>query len=130
MRLYNILKNIATDIKALLPSLKVNDASIKETLTPIIPTFLNFTNSLNRTCYFKKGTKVCIYFFVTGITSRSAIFTLPIGYRPYNNIYFKIVGDSPNKTITLEIVASSGNVIVVDYEDAGAFGYFEFDAFN
>lgn len=129
MRLYNILKNIATDIKALLPSLKVNDASIKESLTPInLP--LNSGIS-GYAWYYKKGTKVVVKVSVSGLPHNTwtSIATLPAGFRPYDYQYG--VCNSTNATMfaLYQLFENSGAIQVYSPN-----GYcilrLEFDAFN
>lgn len=73
----------------LLDSQKINDANVKETLTPIAYT-PNYGTKIGDMCYYYKiGSRVFFSLVVENVASdnQQMFYTLPAGYRPLTNIY-------------------------------------------
>ena len=133
MRIRNILKDMASKIKSLMPTIAVNDSSVL-TSTSIVnyPTLLIGTDIEHRTYYYKKGSKVYVnYYFnniATGSTSRK-VFELPQGYRPLKNVYGMGLASSWSGHSAIA-VTTDGSFYVGYNTDTSVMGYIEFDAFS
>ena len=97
MRLYNILENMASDVKTLLTKvndiLAYNNANLKDNTNWNIITLTN--GSKYAFCGYRKiGTNVELVMAVTSLAtySQKTLFTLPQGFRPYANFY--LVGNA------------------------------------
>ena len=121
MRLFNILKDI---IKK---TLKVNDASIKETLTPTPVTLPSGVSG--EMWYYKKGTRVILQgkLYLTANTW-TTVLSLPSGYRPKADLY-TVVNTTGVSASGFLIVGALGAVQTYTTNGYSRF-YFEFDAFN
>ena len=119
---------MANDIKALLPILKVNDASIIETLTPLN---LSIPASISGSVqYYKKGSRVSVFIDLSGMNQNVTVnlgSPLPQGYRPYKT--FAIAGNARGTSVCNILFYSNGGIQFTT-PTGYARTYIEFDAFN
>ena len=101
-----------------------------------IPTYnTGFTIEPSFSYYYKKGTRVCLAIGVKKTAGTAfdhdTVCTLPTGYRPYKETFFKGCGGSVATGTSSSIsIKTNGDVYVWISSNATVYAYIEFDAFG
>ena len=118
------------------PNMKLPSSIVQ---IPTLPTgYTNYNNPDNNrkgTYYYKVGTKVFVSLGTTNsntsaVISNVTLFTLPVGYRPYNKVWGVIGGSNFNTFTNATVTINTDGTVVIYSENYGVFGHIEFDAFN